>query len=369
MQTESEKEIAAAPTPLIFDGHNDTVINLYYPERGGGRSFFKQSDKGHIDLPRARAGGFGGGMFAVFVTNEDWLNGPPKEDVTLTDNGYDGKPAAPVDFDTACETTEKLTTSLINLIDQSLGQMQLARSTEEIRECFANSVLAVVLHFEGAEMIASDLTNLQQYYDRGLRSLGICWSRPNAFGCGVPFRYPSSPDVGPGLTDAGKELVRECNRLGIMLDLAHLNEKGFWGVAAITNAPLIVSHSAAHALCGSARNLTDKQLDAIGESNGVVGVSFFRNDLRGDGRLEPDTPMIAIVDQIRYIADRIGVEHVAFGSDFDGATVPEDLGDVAGMPKLLAALSRAGYDEESLAKLCRENWLRVLATCWHESDT
>jgi membrane dipeptidase len=129
----------------------------------------------------------------------------------------------------------------------------------------------------------------------------------------------------------------------------------------------VVSHSSAHALCPSARNLTDRQLDAIAESDGLIGLSFFRNDLRGDGRLEPDTPMEAIVQQMRYLADRIGVEHVAFGSDFDGATVPKDLGDVSGLPKLINALRDAGFDENALAKICRENWLRILGHAWNES--
>jgi len=351
---------------IVFDGHNDTVMNLYYPHRGGGRSFFERSDKGHIDLPRAQAGDFAGGLFAIFATNKDWLKGPPKEDVTVRPDGYEVKLASEIEPSYAIEITAKLTASLFDLIKRSDGRLRLTLSTDEIRLCFEQSTLAVVLHFEGAEVISPDLANVQSYYDLGLRSLGLCWSRPNAFGCGVPYRYPSSPDVGPGLSDAGKELVRACNRLGIMVDLAHLNEKGFWDVAAVTDQPLVVSHSAAHALCPSARNLTDRQLDALAESDGLVGVSFFRNDLRGDGKLEPDTPMEAIVHQVRYLADRIGVEHVAFGSDFDGATIPKDLQDVTGLPGLITALGRAGFDDNALSLICRENWLRVLGRAWHE---
>ena len=123
--------------------------------------------------------------------------------------------------------------------------------------------LAAVLHIEGAEAIDPELDALEVLHAAGLRSLGPVWSRPNLFGHGVPFRFPSSPDTGPGLTDAGKALVRACNELRLMLDLSHLNEAGFWDVAALSQAPLVASHSNAHALCPCSRNLTDKQLDAI----------------------------------------------------------------------------------------------------------
>lgn len=349
---------------LIFDGHNDTVINLYYPHRGGGRSFFEQSDKGQIDLPRARTGGFGGGLFAIFVVNDEWFKGPPKEDLTVFDGGYKMKLASSITQESARATTQLLVQSLFDLIDKSDGQMRLVHTVDEIEQSMREKVLAVVLHFEGAEAIDTDFKALPRYYEQGLRSLGLVWSRPNAFGCGVPFKFPSSPDVGPGLTEAGKQLVRECNQLGVLVDLAHLNEKGFWDAAGVTDKPLVVSHSAAHALCTSARNLTDRQLDAIGESNGLIGVSFFKNDLRGDAELEPDTPLSALVDQIVYIAERIGIDHVALGSDFDGAPIPAELGDVAGLPKLVTALEKAGFDDAALAKVCRQNWLRVLKASW-----
>jgi len=133
-------------------------------------------------------------------------------------------------------------------------------------------MLAPVLHIEGAEAIDPNFEFLDVLYEAGLRSLGPVWSRPNAFGHGVPFRCPSSPDTGPGLTDLGKELIGACNRLGILIDLSHLNERGFWDVAAISNAPLVATHSNAHALSPHSRNLIDSQLAAIRETGGIVGV-------------------------------------------------------------------------------------------------
>src|SRR5439155_22438282 len=152
-------------------------------------------------------------------------------------------------------------------------------------------------HFEGAEPIDTDLDALEVFYNAGLRSLGLVWSRPNAFGEGVPFICPHSPDTGPGLTDAGKELVRACNRRHILIDLSHLNEKGFWDVVKLSDAPLIATYSNAHAVCNHARNLTDKQLDAIKDSRGMVGVNYAVNFLRPDGKRDDNTPIDQLVDQ------------------------------------------------------------------------
>jgi membrane dipeptidase len=224
--------------------------------------------------------------------------------------------------------------------------------------------LAIIFHIEGAEAIDPNLDTLYVLREAGLRSLGIVWSRANVFASGVPFHFPLSPDVGPGLSDAGRALVQTCNELGIMLDLSHLNEKGFWDVAHLSQAPLVATHSCAHALCPSARNLTDKQLDAVAESGGIVGINYHVGFLRTDGDSKAETSLSEIVRHLTYIADRIGIDHVALGSDFDGATMPGDLKDVAGLPKLIAALQTHGYDEAALRKIAYQNWLRVLGQTW-----
>jgi membrane dipeptidase len=148
------------------------------------------------------------------------------------------------------------------------------------------------------------------------------------------------------------------------VDLSHLNERGFWEVAALSDAPLVATHSNAHALCPSTRNLTDRQIDAIRDSDGMVGVNFAVAFLREDGREREDTSLETVVRHVDYLVERLGVERVGFGSDFDGARVPREIGDVSGLPKLLAALRDRGYDGESLRKLAHENWLRVLRRTW-----
>ena len=257
----------------VFDGHNDTLLSLYLPERGKGRSFFTRSEIGHIDLPRARESGFGGGFFAIFVPSQV-KEGNPERNVIETATGYEVRLSPPVEQGYAQKTAIAMMALLFRLEKESEGQLRVVRTVDEIASCLDDGVLAAAMHFEGAEAIDTDLNALEVFYAAGLRSLGIVWSRPNAFAHGVPFKFPHSPDTGPGLTEAGRDLVRACNRIGIMLDLSHLNERGFWDVAALTEKPLVATHSNAHTLTPTTRNLTDKQLDAIRESEGMVGLNF-----------------------------------------------------------------------------------------------
>jgi membrane dipeptidase len=192
------------------------------------------------------------------------------------------------------------------------------------------------------------------------------WSRASAFGDGVPFVFPSSPDTGPGLTRAGVRLARACAELGILIDVSHLNEKGFWDLAGLELGPIVASHSGAHALSAASRNLTDGQLDAIGGSGGLVGIVFACPFLRADFNDDPDTPIELIAEHAAYVAERIGIEHVALGSDFDGATIPAAVGDVAGMPRVLEALGAAGMTAGEIDAVAWGNWRRVLGAWWRD---
>jgi membrane dipeptidase len=221
-----------------------------------------------------------------------------------------------------------------------------------------------VPHIEGAEAIDENFEALDVLYEAGLRSLGPVWSRPNAFGAGVPFRCPSSPDTGPGLTDLGKTLIKECNRLKILLDLSHLNERGFWDVAELSNAPLVATHSNAHAISPHSRNLTDRQLDAIKQSGGLVGVNFAVSFLRPDGGRDKNTPLALIVQHAEHLLEHLGEDGVGFGSDFDGAQMPAELGDAGGLQKLVAAMRERGFSDKLIEKVCYRNWLRVLKKTW-----
>lgn len=348
--------------PVII-GHHDTLLSLHLPGRGRGRDFFERSTIGHLDLPRAQEGGIAGGFCAVFIPSPAQEEMSEKS-VTITENGYRVRLASPLEHDYAMRTAMGMVALLFRLEDRSQGQLKVVRSVAELEQCISTGVHAAILHFEGAEAIDADLNALEVFYRAGLRSLGPVWSRPTIFAHGVPFGYPLSPDTGPGLTDLGKELIKACNRLGILIDLSHLNEQGFWDVARLSTAPLVATHSNVHAICPTTRNLTDKQLDAIKESGGLVGLNFGVNDLRPDGGRDPNISLEVLVQHIDHLVARLGIDGVAFGTDFDGTTIPTEIGDATGMPKLLALLREHGYDDAALHKLGHENWLRVLAKTW-----
>ncbi|AVA20574.1 dipeptidase [Rhizobium sp. LEGMi198b] len=343
----------------VFDGHNDAV-QFMVDYKSTGRDFMVRSEMGHLDLPRAREGRLAGGLFAMHASPEH----EPVDDLTITRDGYEVRYADAVHPDYARGQIDGQLSAMRGLIERSNGQIRLATSVNDIRTAQMDAAFAVVLHIEGAEAIGPDFGYLDALYDAGLRSLGIVWSRPNIFGYGVPFAYPRSPDTGPGLTDLGKSLVKRCNALGIMIDVSHLNERGFWDVAALSTAPLVATHACAHALCPSTRNLTDRQLDAIRDTDGVIGLNLAVNDIRPDGHLEDDTPLDLVVRHFDYLIGRVGADRVALGSDFDGAVMPRQIKDASGLPHLIDAMRKNEFDELTLRKFAYDNWLRVFGLTW-----
>jgi membrane dipeptidase len=336
----------------VFDGHNDALTSEHSAQLAPG------ADTGHLDLPRMRQGGIRSAIFAVFTpsADENWTPVPRNDDV------LEFEYAKPVAHTTASAHATAAAGHLLEL--ERLGHVRVARLLPDLDAARDGGPPACVLHLEGAEAIDPGLQGLDLWYAAGLRSLGPVWSRANAFAHGVPFISPATPDIGPGLTAAGRRLVSRCAELGILVDLSHLNEAGFWDVAQLEAGPLVASHSAAHALCRTSRNLTDRQLDAIGDSGGLVGIVFACQFLRADFAEDPETPLNLIAEHAAYVAERIGVPHVALGSDFDGATIPVGVGDATGMPRVLDALRGVGFTEQEIAAIAWENWRRVLGAWW-----
>ena len=246
----------------------------------------------------------------------------------------------------------------------SEGRFRIARSAKDIARARRDGAMAAIFHIEGAEAIGPDLAELDLFHAAGLRSLGPVWSRPNIFGHGVPFRFPSPPDTGPGLTEAGKRLVRRCNELKILVDLSHLNEKGFRDVARINDAPLVATHSNAHSICASSRNLTDRQLAVIAESKGLVGLNYAVAFLRPDGAYRSETPLDIMVRHLAFLVEKLGEDGVGLGSDFDGAMIAREIGDVAGLQNLVEAMLKAGFGRPLVRKICHANWVGLLARTW-----
>jgi len=184
--------MADKPMPVI-DGHNDVLLSVYRAEEGKARSFFTRSEEGHLDLPRALEGGFAGGFFAVFIAP------PPDEAKTYAGSGPANSLELPPPLDLGYAQREaiSLTAGLLRLEAESLGQVKIVRTADEMDACLRDNILGAILHFEGAEPIDPGLDALHVFYAAGLRSLGFVWSRPNAFATGVPFAFPHSPDTGP----------------------------------------------------------------------------------------------------------------------------------------------------------------------------
>jgi membrane dipeptidase len=337
----------------VFDGHNDALTCEDHALIVEGRR------GGHLDLPRMRTGGIRGAIFSVFTPSQRERAIPlPRQDGVL-----EFELAPFVAHGDAAAFAGSVAGRLLAL--ERGGHVRIARGVDDLDAAYEDDGPPLaVLHLEGAEAIDPSLEALDLWYAAGLRSLGPVWSRPNAFAHGVPFISPSTPDTGPGLTAAGRGLVRRCAELGILVDLSHLNEAGFWDVARAELGPLVATHSAAHALCATSRNLTDEQLDAVGGSGGLVGIVFACPFLRSDFADDADTPVELIATHAAYVAERIGVAHVALGSDFDGATIPAPLGDAAGIPRLLDALARIGFSRSEVAAIAWQNWRRVLDAWW-----
>jgi len=339
----------------VFDGHNDTLLKL---ERFGcstdSSEFFDGYEQTNIDLPRARAAGFAGGFFAMFVPSTmektDFSRFDPRDPANF----------AEIDQEDALRYTNRMFSRALRLEKASKGQVKIVTGGDQIRTCAQNDQLAMLMHIEGAEAIDKDFNALEVLYSAGLRSIGPVWSRNNIFAQGVPMGFPGSPDTGDGMTDTGKELVKVCNQMGVMLDLSHLNEKGFWDVAQLSDAPLVATHSNVYEICNSPRNLTDKQLEAIAASKGVVGLNYNVGFLRPDGARNSDTGLDVMIRHLSYLVEKLGENGVALGSDFDGCQLPDQIGDVSGNKALIDAMEKAQFGEALIHRICFENWCSLL---------
>jgi membrane dipeptidase len=339
----------------VIDGHNDVLSRLH--EDGAPDDALLRAGTAAVTVPGAREGGFAAGMFAVLPPAPEW-------EITRSAGGYEIPYAPPVPWEESARTVGALGARLFRLLGACDGAVRLVRDAADLDACLAGEALGVVFHMEGAEAIDADLDALEVWHAAGLRSLGLVWSRANAFAHGVPFACPGTPDVGPGLTEAGVKLVRRCAELGIAIDLSHLNAAGFWDVARTLDGPLIASHSSVHALCQYTRNLLDDQLDAIAASGGLVGINFDVGSLREDGADNADTPLSRLAEHARYVAERCGVDHLGLGSDFDGATMPRDVPDATAYQRVLEALEAAGFTADEVDRIAWRNWRRVLAAAW-----
>jgi len=350
------------PLPF-FDGHNDFLLRLQQEPERREELWLGDTGLGHLDLKRMQQSGFAGGLFAIYVPS-------PKSGLDYMQIMKQAPFEVPLPAMMLPEAAQPIALSMaghLHWMERAAPDaFKVCRSAAETRATFGSGKIAAVMHMEGAEAIGADLDALYLFHDMGLRSLGPVWSRPTLFGHGVPFKFPATPDIGPGLTEVGKDLIRLCNELGIMIDLSHMNEAGFNDVARLSSSPLVATHSNVHALSNTPRNLTDRQLDMIRESKGMVGLNYAVGFLRADGMGTSDVGLDVMVRHLDYLIDKLGEDHVGLGSDFDGCTVPDPIKDVTGVPNLFAALRIHGYDPALLTKLASTNWLDCLGRCLKE---
>jgi membrane dipeptidase len=220
--------------------------------------------------------------------------------------------------------------------------------------------VGMILSIEGAEVFERKLDILPLFHELGVRMIGICWSRPNLFGEGVSFEHKKK---GSGLSNQGKELIEDMNNLNMIIDVAHLNFEGYKDVTNHSNKPFIDSHSNAYSICPVSRNLTDEQLEMIASVDGVVGVNFSPSFLSKDLY---KASIADVIKHIRYIVEKVGIQHVGLGSDFDGiAMTPKGLENASKMSEIPILLEKDGFSEKDIDQIMGRNFLRVFEKNWH----
>ena len=354
---------------LVVDTHVDTTQRLLDP----GFNLAVRDSRGGVDIPRLREGGVGAIFFAAWIPSR--VTGP-----------------------IAVHRATQQIATVRSQIDKHPKELTLARTAEEIRAARQAGKIAILLGIEGGQMINSDLQTLQKFAALGVRYMTLTHS-------GNVEWADSSGDIARhnGLTPFGKNVVREMNRLGMMVDVSHVSDKTFHDVLTVSRAPVIASHSSCRALCDAPRNMSDEMIKALAAKGGVIQINFhvaflsqtFRdaerrnpqinkaielevaNICHGDEACEllegdrltrryvekgelPRVDWREIIEHIDHAAKLVGVKHVGLGSDFDGANMPYGMEDAGQLPKITEVLLARGYSESDVRKILGENTLRLM---------
>ena len=308
----------------VIDGHIDTLLTLKRQER----TFSQRSNKGHCDLHRMREGSVSAALFAIFP-------GMTKKNII---NGLD---------------------SWFQLVNNPENHLYHIKRIEDFKKAENSNKIGAVLHFEGAGGIDKEFALLRLSYQLGLRSMGLSWSNVNKFATGALFDQEQEDR---GLTEKGKDLLITAQKMGITIDVSHLNDPSFWDAIEITSKPLIATHSNCRSICSHQRNLTDKQIIAIHEKHGTIGLNLaivFLSEEHKKMRTAVELPLDVLKSHIDHIVNLTDINTVAIGTDFDGTTVPSNISGANYLPKFFDYLLENGYSEQDLKKLGYQNLLRV----------
>ncbi len=372
----STKARALHDSALVIDTHADTPQRFL--DEGFDIGSTDPNDLGHISLDKARRGNLGAEFFSIWVepaTNQGHF---ARHTFDLIDSVYEQAAHHP-------------------------DRMMMAFSVADIERAHKEHKLAALMGIEGGHSIENDMHLLRDYYRLGVRYMTLSWSNTNEWADSSGDIYDPKVEHHNGLTDFGKQVVLEMNRLGMMVDISHVADKTFWDAIATSKAPVIASHSSARALVDAPRNMTDDMLRAVAKNGGVVQVNFysafvdqtFRNaneaqakdqaaaiqkysdSLKAQGkpvnyieidRIErewaakiPRPPFKALIDHIDHIAKVAGIDHVGLGSDFDGVSgaTPAGMDSAADLPKITQALLDRGYSADDIRNILGGNILRV----------
>jgi membrane dipeptidase len=372
----SARARAIHESAIVVDTHADTPQRFLDENFDIGNTDPK--DVGHISLDKARAGNLGAEFFSIWVDPTTNQGNFAKHTLDLIDSVY-GQAARHPD------------------------RMMMAYSVADIERAHKQKKLAALMGIEGGHSIENDIHLLRDFYRLGGRYMTLSWSNTNEWADSSGDISDPKVEHHNGLTDFGKQVVLEMNRLGMMVDISHVSDKAFWDTIATTKAPVIASHSSARALSNHPRNMTDDMLRAMAKNNGVVMVNFYsafvdetyrqaaetqkkdreaavedyvaKRKAAGQpvtyldrDRIErewaakiPRPPFRSLIDQFDHIAKVAGVDHVGLGSDFDGVSgaTPEGIDSAADLPKITQALLDRGYGAEDIRKILGGNLLRV----------
>lgn len=321
---------------IVVDGHNDTMMNIIDEKTWLPIIDIGDETSNHIDIPKLKAGGLNVPFFSAYT------------------KGY---------YDNVAKSLSR-TLALINALywteKNNLDKLKIIRSVEEIEKVVLEGKIAAVPTIEGAYSLNKEnaIELIKQYYDLGIKVVGFTWNYSNELGEGASRIYSDDLETKStgGLTQLGEKVTRKMNELGMVVDVSHMDEGTFWGVINTSRSPIIASHCGVYELKNHKRNLKDEQLKALAENGGVVGIVLYPNFLK-------DSNIAYIkdyVDHIDYVVNLIGVDHVGIGSDFDGASLVEDMKDSSEFYKITEELIKRGYNEEEIKKILGKNMIRVL---------
>jgi membrane dipeptidase len=355
---------------IVADTHDDTTQRFFSSDFDLG----KRNSTGHIDIPRMREGGMNAIFFSIWI---------------------DGRTMGPLAIQKALDQ--------IDAVHQNVRKyskdLAFARTADDVRRAHEQGKIAVLMGIEGGHMLGNDIRMVRVYSDLGVRYMTLSHFYNDEWA-------DSSTDkpAHNGLTDYGKEIVREMNRQGMLVDISHVSDKTFYDALAVTKAPLIASHSSCRALCNHPRNMSDDMIKALAAKGGVIQINYEKSFIdqaykdamdqhsggvvalmdqlkkqcgddeaclgkkmaeqekqaTAEGKL-PHVSWERIVDHIDHAVKLVGADHVGLGSDFDGASMPDGMEDVTHLPQITDALLKKGYSEADIRKILGENTLHVLA--------